>query len=658
MRKRGSFALALGLFGSVLGYAATAPSIEDFASRPLIEDVSISPDGRYLALIQTHDGKGLVVVVDRRGSPEHPPLGVLAEPDQFQMSWCHWATNTRLLCGLRGMVKERMVYGITRLVAIDADGKNMRVLIQGSGEARGQFQDRIVNWNPGPPDTVLIEADEGLSASQLASGVQVFGNVGTHGLPAVFELNVVTGGLTLHQHARDPIRHWITDKRGQVRLGWGLSGTTISYWANLDGETNWRRLTKFEIFSRENHFEPVAISAEDPNWAYAIGPSEGRNAIWLIDLKDREDPRLVFSHPVVDVSGPVLGRDGRLIGARYDNGYPLMFYTDDTMDTVMRGFQALRSGQFNTLHGMTRDERVLVIRSVSDVDAPRFIVLDRDSHAVSNVGAAYPERDPAALAPMGAISYPARDGTRIPAYLSTPRGAKNTHLPLVVLPHGGPIARDTWGYFFLREFLVSRGYAVLQMNFRGSSGYGDDWFFAAHQDWGGLTYDDVVDGARWAVQQGIADPARVCIVGWSFGGYVALVGAQRNPELFHCAVDIAGVSDLGLLIDEGHRWLNGDSIKKQLGADPEKLKRDSPRLHAADFKVPLLILHGKMDAQVPFEQSEVMDEALKRARIPHRFIVVPDADHQFSGVNDRATLLRETDAFLREYLPAEAPSVQ
>jgi dienelactone hydrolase len=658
MRKRGSFALALGLFGSVLGYAATAPSIEDFASRPLIEDVSISPDGRYLALIQTHDGKGLVVVVDRRGSPEHPPLGVLAEPDQFQMSWCHWATNTRLLCGLRGMVKERMVYGITRLVAIDADGKNMRVLIQGSGEARGQFQDRIVNWNPGPPDTVLIEADEGLSASQLASGVQVFGNVGTHGLPAVFELNVVTGGLNLHQHARDPIRHWITDKRGQVRLGWGLSGTTISYWANLDGETNWRRLTKFEIFSRENHFEPVAISAEDPNWAYAIGPSEGRNAIWLIDLKDREDPRLVFSHPVVDVSGPVLGRDGRLIGARYDNGYPLMFYTDDTMDTVMRGFQALRSGQFNTLHGMTRDERVLVIRSVSDVDAPRFIVLDRDSHAVSNVGAAYPGRDPAALAPMGAISYPARDGTRIPAYLSTPRGAKNTHLPLVVLPHGGPIARDTWGYFFLREFLVSRGYAVLQMNFRGSSGYGDDWFFAAHQDWGGLTYDDVVDGARWAVQQGIADPARVCIVGWSFGGYVALVGAQRNPELFHCAVDIAGVSDLGLLIDEGHRWLNGDSIKKQLGTDPEKLKRDSPRLHAADFKVPLLILHGKMDAQVPFEQSEVMDEALKRARIPHRFIVVPDADHQFSGVNDRATLLRETDAFLREYLPAEAPSAQ
>jgi dipeptidyl aminopeptidase/acylaminoacyl peptidase len=225
---------------------------------------------------------------------------------------------------------------------------------------------------------------------------------------------------------------------------------------------------------------------------------------------------------------------------------------------------------------------------------------------------------------------------------------------LVLLPHGGPIARDTWEYDFLRQFLVSRGYAVLQMNFRGSDGYGGDWFYAAHQDWGGLTYDDVVDGARWAIQQGITDPERIAIVGWSFGGYIALLGAQRNPELFQCAVDIAGVSDLSLLIDEGQNWLGGDTIKKQIGIDKDKLKRDSPRLHAADFKVPLLMLQGKMDAQVPFEQSEVMDRALTRAHIAHRFVVVPGADHQFSDVKDRATLLRETEDFLRQHVRAGA----
>jgi dipeptidyl aminopeptidase/acylaminoacyl peptidase len=146
-------------------------------------------------------------------------------------------------------------------------------------------------------------------------------------------------------------------------------------------------------------------------------------------------------------------------------------------------------------------------------------------------------------------------------------------------------------------------------------------------------------------------------VGWSFGGYLALVGAQRNPELFRCAVDIAGVSDLARLIDDGYNRLGAESIKRQIGTDPAKLKKDSPRLHAADFKVPLLMVHGKMDAQVPFAQSELMDEALTRAGIPHRLAVVPDADHSFSAVNDRIRLLQEIDAFLGEYLPAGTSAV-
>jgi dipeptidyl aminopeptidase/acylaminoacyl peptidase len=656
--KRALLALAMGMAG-MGGHAATAPSIEDFASRPQIEDVSISPDGHYLAFIRPRDAKAQVVVADRQDGKIQGIRVVIAEPEQFHLTWCHWATNTRLLCGLRGIATDRQVYPVTRLVAVDADGKNMRVLMQNNPTTQGQFEDRIINWDPGRRDTVLIEADEGLSSRQIDSGAQVFGNVGTHGLPAVFELNVVTGQLNMRQRARDPIRHWITDKRGQIRLGWGGFGTTISYWARLDGDSDWRRLSKFELFSRENHFEPVAISADDPNSAYAIGPSEGRDAVWLIDLKEKDDPRLAFSHPLVDVTNPVIDREGRLISARYDNGYPLMYYTDERIGALMRGVEKLNPAQFSSILESTLDQKVFLIRSVSDIDAPNFSVFDTDTLHLLAFGAAYPDRDMATLAPMRPTSYPARDGTRIPAYLSTPPNVPAAHLPLIVMPHGGPIARDTWGYFFLREFLVSRGYAVLQMNFRGSSGYGGDWFFAAHQDWGGLTYDDVVDGARWAVQQGITDSERVCIVGWSFGGYLALLGAQRNPELFHCAVDIAGVSDLPMLIEEGYEWMGGSEIrKKQLGVDTEKLKRDSPRLHAADLKVPLLIVQGKKDFQVPFEQSEALDAALKRAGKPHRFVVVPDADHQFTDVKDRATLLREIEAFLGENLPVATSSAR
>jgi len=251
---------------------------------------------------------------------------------------------------------------------------------------------------------------------------------------------------------------------------------------------------------------------------------------------------------------------------------------------------------------------------------------------------------------MQPIVYPARDGTQIPGYLSVPPGHPTRSLRLSVMPHGGPIARDTWRYFFLRHFLVSRGYAVLQMNFRGSSGYGEDWFFAAHQDRGGLTYDDVVDGGRWAIAQGIADPARVCIVGWSFGGYLAMVGAQRNADLFKCSVSISGLSDLGLLIDEGYRWMNAKIVKKQIGTDPGHLKRDSPLQHVDEFRVPLLMVHGDLDAQAPFEQSELMDKALTRAGKPHRFVRLPDADHALSKASDRATMLREVESFLSQYL--------
>ena len=178
MNKMSALALALGILSGAAARAATPPSIEDFASRPKIEDVSISPDGRYLALIRTLNGRGVAVVMDRQASPGSAMLPVLAEPEHFKFSWCRWATNTRLLCGLHAMVRERFVYSVSRLVAVDADGKNTHVLMQNNGESQGQFQDEIVNWNPGPPNTVLIEADEGLSDSEIASGAQIYRRCG------------------------------------------------------------------------------------------------------------------------------------------------------------------------------------------------------------------------------------------------------------------------------------------------------------------------------------------------------------------------------------------------------------------------------------------------------------------------------------------------
>jgi dipeptidyl aminopeptidase/acylaminoacyl peptidase len=656
VKKLWRWAIVLGVAGSIDGHAATQPSIEAFAARARVEDVSISADGRYLAFIETVRGRAAAVVLRRERLNQGPGQIVMGEPDHFHFVWCRWATNTRLLCSLRGMADEGgVIYPTTRLVGVDADGRHMRVLLQNNDMVQGPLQDQIINWEPGKPDTVLIEADEGLGVSGFGAGVRVYGNVGTHGLPAVFELNVVSGRLNLREHARDPIRHWITDGHGEVRLGWGISGTTISYYARLEGDRAWRRLTKFEIFSRENHFRPIAISGDDPNEAYAIAPSDGRDAVWLMDLTDKEDPTLVFAHSSVDVTDPMLSIDGKLIAIRYETDRPSLYCVAVRICSLLDGLKKLLPGKFSIVTESTQDESIYVVRSVSDRTAPTYSLVDAAKGVVTQLGTPRPDLDPASLAPMESITYPARDGTAIPGYLTLPPGAEAKRLPLVLMPHGGPIARDTWRYFFLREFLASRGYAVLQMNFRGSSGYGDDWFYAAHQDWGGLTYDDVVDAGRWAIQQGIADPERVCIVGWSFGGYLALLGAQRNPDLFRCAISIAAISDLSLLIDEGHHWFNSEIREKQIGTDPDKLKRDSPRLHAAEFSVPLLIVHGDRDAQVPYEQSVVMDVALTRAGKAHQFLTLRDADHDLSAESDRVRMLRAVEAFLAKHIGSGEP---
>jgi dienelactone hydrolase len=639
-------ALAMSDWGRA---GAAPPSIETFAARSRIEGVALSPDGRYLSLIQTQHGTAAVVVIERKDGTAGSRKVVLGEPENFRISWCRWATASRLLCGYRTSAEiQGQYYILTRLVAVDADGGNMRVLLQDADETQGQFQDQVINWSPGIPDTVLIEADEGIGNGALGAAAPngvVIADIGTHGLPAVFELNVVTGRLTLRQHSRQPIRHWVTDQQGQVRLGWGFEGTEISYYARLDADREWRRLSKFEVFSRGSGFMPIAISEDDPHVAYAIADANGREALWRMDLTDQSDATLLVSHPRADMSDPLRSRAGTLVGIRYDTEYPGVYYLQPRAQTVIDTLKKSLPGQFTVIEDSALEHRLYVIGSMSDVDPLSYRVFDTRTGVITNIADPYPELDRSSLAPMRPITYAARDGTMIPGYLSLPPGETKSALPLVVMPHGGPIARDTWEYFFLRQFLISRGYAVLQMNFRGSSGYGEDWFFAAHQDWGGLTYDDVVDATRWAIDQHIADPARVCIVGWSFGGYLALVGAQRNGDLFHCAVSIAGISDLRMLLDERYFSLTS---RRQIGTDKDKLKRDSPRLHAADFRVPVLLLHGDSDAQVPFEQSVAMDSSLTHADRPHRFIAVHGADHSFSAESARSTLLREVEDFLRK----------
>lgn len=619
---------------------AEPPPIEAFARIPNIRNVALSPDGKRLLYIVGKDDFDILVTnsVELDGPPQ---LVTRSEPGEFDLKWCGWANNDRILCGVGAVTRYSggNWFPISRLIAVNADGSKLKVLIQNTDAGDAQFQDDILDWTPSEPNSVLIELDPAST-----------------GYPAVYELDVYNGRRSTRVSNYRPIRSFSTDGAGNIRLGRGYApnSTTLQYFGRLNNAKQWVPLTKVEAFGNAGELTPLAV-IPGSNRAFARGSYEGRDALWEMDMTDQSDPKLVFSHPMVDAAAPLLAPDGKLIGISYETDRPFVYYTDDDTRARVAAINKALPGTFNSISDYSQDRKSYIISAISDVEAHTYYLLQADSNRLKRIGTAYPELDPKTLGRMQTISYKARDGVEIPGYLTAPPGVRAEKLPLIVMPHGGPIARDSWDFDFLRAFLVSRGYAVLQMNFRGSSGYGDAWYGEAHQDWGGLTYHDITDATRWAIERGIADPKRVCIVGWSFGGYAALLSAARNNDLYRCSASIAGVSDLRDLLRNARRYHSRAFVNEQIGTDKEKLRLDSPVLHAAEINMPVFLIHGDHDWQVDVGHSRDMASALKKAGKVHQAIYLKDASHQLHRRSDRVVLLTELEKFLAQHLgPATA----
>lgn len=631
--------------------AAELIPISTFARIPALARPALSPDGKKVVAIAGVKDLRVAVVLDLTTGKAQPVLSSML--NKFDLTWCDWANDTRILCGLRGYDFDiGNPYAVTRLVAVNADASAQKVLLQNErpsagnsrlptskpSVARSQFQDEILDWSPDDPDTVLITADQN-------------GNV----LREVYSLNVYTGALREVTPEREPITAFFADGRGEVRLGRGYDrDNNITWIARRADEREWRTIARYRAFG-DAYFSPVGFG-DAPNSIYVSAPHEGREALWLVDLEDKKDPELAFAHREADVASPLYSSDGHVIGVSYETDKPYAFYTDPKAKANGTAIRAALPSQNPSITDQSRDGKVALVATYSDVQSTAYYMFDVGAGKLRKLGSRYPELDKAQLAPMRAISYPARDGTKIPGYLTAPVGAEAKNLPLIVLPHGGPIARDSWGFDFLVQFLASRGYAVLQMNFRGSSGYGGAWFAAAHRDWGGLTYDDIVDGARWAMESGLADPKRSCIVGWSFGGYAALLGAVRNPDLFRCSASIAGISDLKQLLAEERMFTSYRAAREQVGTDTDKLERDSPRRHVAEVRIPILMVHGHRDTQVNPDHSRIMAAELKKAGKPHEYVFLENATHQIDDAASRTVLLEKLEQFLAQNLAAQSPA--
>jgi dipeptidyl aminopeptidase/acylaminoacyl peptidase len=421
-------------------------------------------------------------------------------------------------------------------------------------------------------------------------------------------------------------------------------------YANVEG--SWHLIGQYE--GKEGRsIESLGMSSDGKAFVVRALDDKGQRGLARLAIADGTQKTLFFD-PKYDVVGTINDEwTDRVEGA---------FIVSDIYETRFfePEYQAVQAGLAQAFPALqvilasstlTRDK--VIVQTESPRSPTAFYFLDRTTHEASKIASQYPELTEADLGEMRPYPYKARDGLDIPAYLTLPPGKPAKNLPVVVMPHGGPDARDSLGFDWWAQFLANRGYAVLQPNYRGSSGYGRPFTEAGLKQWGLKMQDDISDGVVRMIADGIADPKRICIVGGSYGGYAALAGATLTPDLYACAVSVAGISDLPEMLKREERLYGKDSWTASFWAsrigqnDGGRLAATSPARLADRVKAPILLMHGKNDTTVPIEQSELMRDALARAGKPVTFVAFDGDDHYMEFGYSRIQMLTELEKFLK-----------
>ncbi len=611
------------------GARGEAPTIADFAADADDMTPALSPNGSLMAFVTRIKDARMLMVLDFVKRERRALMPAIV--DSFEISDCAFKNEERLLCGLRGTAFDRgMPYMVTRLVAVDAAGKaKTKVLVQNGSNGGSQFQDRVLDYQLDDPKHVLIA---------LSGDGDPF--------PNVHSLDVYTGLSTIVQRSRSPIMYWLTDRAGVVRFGEGFDDRRQTYVTRDSADAPWRTLAKWEVGQ-----EDFGVLGFGPTPATLLVKADhnGRNAIFEMDLTEKSDRQLLFSHPDVDVGAPIYWpTDRRIVGFWYETDRRFRKFFDADAASIYAALDNLLPGSDNAVIDASRDGTRLLIASRADVRPTDYYLLDLGQKKLLKVGTANPAvAAKAPLAAMKSVQIKTPDGKVLQGYLTLPVGSDGKKVRTIIHPHGGPHARDHWGYDDVVQFMASRGYAVLQVNFRGSVGFGDEWYQAGVRNWGTVMIDDITVATKWAIAEGIADPAHTCIVGWSYGGYAALMSAARESELYKCVVSIAGVSDLRALQREDSRFYGGrQSLERLLGTDSDELKAGSPTRSAGKIKVPVLMVHGDSDIQVDVEHSRRMARALDREKKENELVVIREGNHSLSRFEWRQTLYTKLEAFL------------
>ena len=420
-----------------------------------------------------------------------------------------------------------------------------------------------------------------------------------------------------------------------------LSGRTKYLYRTADSR-DWNDLMEYQ----EKEFFPLAVDASI-NSLYALRKRNGRYALTRTALDDSRTEVIVAENPKVDIDDVTRIADGqRVIGYTYADAYRHTVYFDPEYKSLATSLaRTLPNHPIVTFINSSQDGNKVLLFAGSDQDPGRYYLLDK---AKKSMGELMPVRRTLTgrmLATVKPVSYSAADGTSVPAYLTLPAGKEGKGLPAVVLPHGGPSARDEWGFDWLAQFLAGRGYAVIQPNYRGSAGFGDAWLMEnGFKSWR-TSIGDVSAAARFLVSQGIADPNKLAIIGWSYGGYAALQSAVTERSLYKAVVAIAPVTDLDLLKANYEGYTSHRVVSNFVGSGPH-IQEGSPLRHAAAIAAPVLLVHGDFDTNVGIDHSRRMDAALRSAGKSSELITFEGLDHQLEDNDARALMLTKIGQLL------------
>jgi dienelactone hydrolase len=632
--------------------AKTVDAAAAFGARPSVSDVSLSPDGSSIAFVKPAAGQGAELHIVDLAHSNKTSIALIASGKPERLAGCHWVSNDRLACKIYGLVSNAAgILPVSRLIAVDRDGGNFKVLSNESNYyTRGYLlaSGSVIDWLPDENGAVLMSRaylPDDHTGSRIGSTRKGLG---------VDWLDTRTLHTKQIETPGESVRGFISDGRGTVRImetelkaASAASGMFRFLYRKSDSR-EWQSLNEYNSIEGRGFF-PTAVD-RDLDVAYGFKKKDGRFAFYSVALDGSLAEKLIFASQEVDADGLVrIGRRNRVVGVSYATDVRHRIYFDANIDQLMKALsRALPRQPLVSIVDTSVEENVMVVFAGSDDDSGMYYLFDRASKQLHPLLQARDELEGVQLAKVKSITYPAADGTIIPGYLTLPPGAEDAKgLPAIVLPHGGPAARDEWGFDWLSQFFAARGFAVIRPEFRGSAGYGDAWLQQnGFKSWR-VAIGDVIDAGRWLVSQGIADPAKLCVVGWSYGGYAALQAAVVEPNFFKAVVAIAPVTDLQAAKEEWRGWSNFKLMSDYIGEGPH-ITEGSPARNAEKIKVPVLLFHGALDRNVGITQSRLLDARLAKTGVMHELVTWEDLDHYLDDSSARTLMLRKADAFLRK----------